>query len=198
MNYVLQSVCLGLFFLTPAAVLIVRFLKPSRMPWWAVVLIIALGGWIFVNGYVYFRFEHLADLVAQHGDNAPEDLVEDLYADGAQRVMTFLLGGLYSLIYSIPFLVLYGVATFIRNWLRPPQNGTAAPEQMPAPQPAQAYGAIPAQTYGGNPAQTYGANPAQTYGANPAQTYGADPAQTYGVHPAQAHGAPPHQVGDGR
>ncbi|MFV0254447.1 MAG: hypothetical protein ACK5H2_14055 [Beutenbergiaceae bacterium] len=122
MNTALYYVSVYLFVALPAGVLAIRFLRPARMPWWAAMAIIMVGGWILANAVVYFRFEHLGDLLDAAGPNPPQDLMDAWASDGGSRIFTFILGGLYALIYSTPFLILYAVAAAIRARMRGPRS----------------------------------------------------------------------------
>ena len=102
------------FFVLPPLALAVRFVKPGRLPWWLVLLIIPVGSWLLVNATVYFYYEHLGDLI-QSQEHPPEELVDRWAADGAKRVFALFFGWLYGIIYSVPYLFIYLMAYFVRR-----------------------------------------------------------------------------------
>ncbi len=107
----------ALFLAVPPLLLALRFAKPTRMPWWLLVVLTALFCWLFSSLAVYFYYEHLSDLVAAAGgvEGAPKDLVNRWQSDGAKRVFAYWSGWLYGLIYLLPWLVIYSLATAARN-----------------------------------------------------------------------------------
>ena len=109
MNQILSNASLYSFLLFPPLLLFIRFFRPRSLPWWAIFLAIVGGGWLLVNATVYFRFEHLADLV-ESDPNPSAQLLEDLSSDGAPRVFAMMFGWLYGIVYSVPFLVVFFVA----------------------------------------------------------------------------------------
>jgi hypothetical protein len=80
-------------------------------------LILSLLGWGLVNVTVYFYYAHLGEVIRSYGDNAPEELIDTWAADGAKRVFALFLGWMYEIVYSIPFFLLYGVVSWVRNLL---------------------------------------------------------------------------------
>jgi hypothetical protein len=102
------------FFVVSPLILSIRFAKPEEVPWWLVLLIIAIGSWLLVNTTVYFYYEHLGVLI-QSQVNPPQELVDRWAADGAKRVFALFFGWLYGFIYSVPYFLVYLMAYFIRR-----------------------------------------------------------------------------------
>lgn len=98
----------------PPLMLAVRFTRPGKMPWWLVLLVIAVGSWLLVNATVFFYYEHLGALIHSQ-ENPPQELIDRWAADGAKRVFALFFGWLYGLLYSVPFLFMYLVAFWIRK-----------------------------------------------------------------------------------
>ncbi len=101
MNESLYGISLGGFLLLPAILVGIRFVHPSRMPWWAVVFLLTGGGWLLVNGTVYFYYEHLSDTIRSH-PNPSAKLFDRLNADGAKYVLAWYFGWICGPVYSAP------------------------------------------------------------------------------------------------
>lgn len=110
----------GFFLLAPGA-LLARYKCKPKMPWWLVFLAIGAGSWFLVNATVFLYYKHLHALMVSHS-NPPEELIARWSGDGAKRVFALLFGWLYGLVYSVPFLVLYGVASYLRGKKRVGEN----------------------------------------------------------------------------
>jgi hypothetical protein len=121
MSGFLYQSSLRLFLALPAILLAIRFFRPRLLPWWAMTLLVSFLGWGVINVTVYFHYQHLGDLIRGYGDNAPDALTDAWAADGAKRVFALYFGWIYGLVYSIPFLVLFGILWTIRRW-RIPKN----------------------------------------------------------------------------
>ena len=91
-----------------------HFAKPEKVPWWLVLVVVALGGWLLVNATVYFYYEHLGVLVHSR-ENPLQELVDRWATDGAKRVFALFFGWLYGFIYSVPYFLVYTLASFIRR-----------------------------------------------------------------------------------
>lgn len=78
------------------------------MRWWLLLLILAAGGWVLVNGAIHFYYAHLDGLLLSYGEHPPEDLIARRSNDGAKLVFGLYLGWLYGLVYSVPWLLIYG------------------------------------------------------------------------------------------
>ena len=117
MNQVLYIACLAAFFILPPAVLGYRLAKHNKMSWWILLLLIAGVSWLFVNGAVYFFYEHLGDVLRSYGDSPPADTLQRWSNDGAKRVFALFFGWLYGLVYLVPWLVLYGVLQLTRRYI---------------------------------------------------------------------------------
>jgi hypothetical protein len=115
MSNALFHIAFGSFLALPVVALGVRFFRPRAMPWWAVALLLSVAGWILINATVYFYYDHLFQVVTSHPD-PPADLVDTLNADGAKRVFALFFGWLYGPIYSLPFFLVFGVASLARKY----------------------------------------------------------------------------------
>jgi hypothetical protein len=114
MNQVLAYLGLALFVALPPAVLLARHRLGQSIPWWTVVLIIAGGGWLFVNFGNYFYGQYTCESVNGVW-NPAEGALARCTNDGARDVFTFFFGWLYALLYSIPFFLLFGLAAWLRR-----------------------------------------------------------------------------------
>jgi hypothetical protein len=114
MNQVLAYLGLALFAVLPPAVLVARYRLGGALPWLAVLVGIAGGGWFFVNFANYF-YGQVACEAVRGVLNPTEEALARCTNDGARNVFTFLLGWLYALIYSVPFFVLFGLAAWARR-----------------------------------------------------------------------------------
>ena len=110
----LSTLCLVVFLTLPVALLAVRFLRPRWMPWWLVFPAVMVVGWIVVNAGVYFRYEHLGD-VLRTTPNPSQELIDAATSDGAPRIFALLFGWAYGLVYLIPWLGVYGLSHLIRR-----------------------------------------------------------------------------------
>ena len=67
-------------------------------------------GWLFLFGSFSFYQEHVGDLIAQK-----EALPVGWESDGASGVAVLFLGWLISLIYTLPWLIVFGFVAGIRR-----------------------------------------------------------------------------------
>ena len=112
---------LGIFLLLPPVLLFLRFLWQKPW-WWLIVLLVAVVGWAAWLMTAVSHFEHLQDLVSQ-SENPDPALVAEAYSDGGPLTFAALFGWLISLIYGAIWLVVYLLATGIRNAIRRTKNG---------------------------------------------------------------------------
>ena len=87
------------------------------MPVWALLILAALGGWVFLNLYLHFYYKHLDYLLNAAGgvQQAPQDLVNAWQNDGGPLSFTFLFGWLYGLLYLGGWSLIYAVLAFMRG-----------------------------------------------------------------------------------
>ncbi len=78
--------------LPPLASLAFRFIRPRFMPWWAVMAVSILGGWALI-------------LVAAALSETPDR--------GAPKVFALFFGWAYSLVWLVPWLVVYGIVQLV-------------------------------------------------------------------------------------
>ena len=121
MNQALMYLALTLFAVLPPVVLLGRYRLRQAIPWWAPVLIIAVGGWFLVNVANYFYGEFACEPV-RRVLNPPEEALARCTNDGARNAFALLFGWLYALLYSIPFFLLFALCA----WLRRRRSGTHA------------------------------------------------------------------------
>lgn len=114
MNQALAYLGLALFLTLPPAVFFVRYRLGSRMPWWVVAIVIAGGGWLFVNFANYFYGRYACEPVRDLW-NTPSEALAHCVNDGARNVFALRFGWLYALLYSMPFFVVLRVAAWIRR-----------------------------------------------------------------------------------
>ena len=117
MNEAYYRTSVVLFLLLPPALLLGRFAFPKRMPWWLLICLVALFGWVFSNLAVHYYYHHLDDLIDVAGglEAAPQDLVDRWQKDGAKLAFAFLFGWQYGLLYLVPWLIVYFVVTAARK-----------------------------------------------------------------------------------
>jgi len=115
MNGMLHQLCLGLFLVLPPTLLVIK-LQKKKPAWWIVLTMIMGLGWLFVSGSFVFYQEHIGDLIAQK-----QELPVGWDSDGAAGVAALFLGWLISLIYTLPWLVVYVFIVGIRRWCQNPQ-----------------------------------------------------------------------------
>jgi hypothetical protein len=92
---ILAAICLGSFIFLPMVLLVVRAVQPSRMPWWVVIFIMLMVGWMLVFG---------ASVVAEMPDH------------GASKVFALFFGWVYAIGYFLPWLCIYGFVQRVRMW----------------------------------------------------------------------------------
>jgi hypothetical protein len=87
------------------------------MPMWLLLILAALLGWVFLNLYLHFYYEHLDDLLNAAGgvERAPRDLVDEWQNDGGPLSFTFLFGWLYGLLYLGAWSLVYAVLASVRS-----------------------------------------------------------------------------------
>jgi len=105
MHAVLNSLVIGAFFSLPVIVLWTRWRWSKRMPWWAVVLAVVAVGWPLT----------LAGAVL---NETPDR--------GAPMVFALYFGWLYSLLWFLPWLLVYGIFQFVRRRVAPRNLRSAA------------------------------------------------------------------------
>jgi len=88
--------------------------KPS---WWIILLMITGLGWLFISGSFVFYVQHIEDLVTQN-----DELPAGWDNDGASGMLALFFGWLLSLVYSLPWLVVYALASLIRKRPRKPSS----------------------------------------------------------------------------
>jgi hypothetical protein len=106
-----------LFLATAPLLLAVRFFRPRRMPWWLIVILAAVLGWVFANLLVHFYYRHLDDLLTAAGgvNGAPQELIDRWANDGAKRVFAYMFGWAYGLAYLLPSFAVYLLAIAVRR-----------------------------------------------------------------------------------
>ena len=89
----------------------------TRKPaWWVIVLLIVLIDWILIIGGYITEQDRISNLIAQGRD---DELPEGWDSDGASGLFAFFGGWLFALAYLLPWLVVYTLATFIKNLFKP-------------------------------------------------------------------------------
>ena len=117
-EYILYLICVWSFLLLPPLALVLKYVKKIPLTWLLFFIILPVFSWICTNGAVYFYYEHLGDVISQHGDNCPPELLDEWSADGAKHAVAFFFGWAYGIIYSVPWLILYLLAVEIRSLIR--------------------------------------------------------------------------------
>jgi hypothetical protein len=119
MNLALCSAFTVAFLAAPPSLLIGKWWRLQRIPWWAILLLLALCEWLFWNARVHFWFEYLCEPFQGDWEHHPPELEERFQhcwaGDGGALVFALFFGGVAGLIYSVPFFIAYGIATCIRR-----------------------------------------------------------------------------------
>ena len=103
----------GSFLLMPPLLLSVLYFKRIRLHFLLVLFFISGCGWLSVNAGNYYFGQHMCEMAQASTDGSRYERA--CVVDGARDVFTFLFGWLYSLIYSIPFLLLYAASVYVRR-----------------------------------------------------------------------------------
>jgi hypothetical protein len=87
------------------------------MPWWLLLALSAVIGWVCFNLYLHFHYKELDELLAAAGgvERAPPDLVDAWQDDGGPRSFTFLFGWAYGLLYLGAWSAVYAIAVQLRR-----------------------------------------------------------------------------------
>ncbi|MCU7960381.1 MAG: hypothetical protein KZQ58_10365 [gamma proteobacterium symbiont of Bathyaustriella thionipta] len=120
MNQSICILCLTIFLSAPPFLFFFRFVK-DKPSWWIIYLLIIVIGWLSALGTVIFYYQHLGDVIFRT-ENPPQALIDQWVNDGAKKVFVFLFGWLYSLIYSLPWLLLFYIAVMVRKWRQKPAS----------------------------------------------------------------------------
>ena len=140
MNWnLIGNLFVALLFFGPGLLLLVRFLKGKRFPWWLAIGLSVLLVWGSTFGA---SISTTKDLTAQiesyeaRGLAPPEELLED-WASDAHGVFALLLGWAFSIPVLAFWLLVYGIAHGIRGWIRKrrsPSNEGDVPPADPLPE----------------------------------------------------------------
>lgn len=114
MNQGFAYLGLVLFLILPPGILFVRHRLGASIPWWAVVLLVAGGGWVLINlgNYVYGLY---ACEAVRGVSNPPEEALARCVNDGARDLFALLFGWLYALLYSLPYFLLFALVSWGRR-----------------------------------------------------------------------------------
>lgn len=114
MNQALAGLGLALFAALPPAVLLARYRVGPSLPWWAVAVIVAGGGWLTINLGNHFYGEYACEAV-RGVVNPPAEALARCTDDGARDVHALLFGWLYALVYALPFHALFALSASVRR-----------------------------------------------------------------------------------
>lgn len=106
----------GIFSVTPAVLLIARFIW-RKPPWWVIIPLIIIVGWASYFFAVVTHFEKLYELV-RTTEKPSQELLDEAYSDGGPLVFALIFGWVIALVYAAPWYVLYLIATWIRSAIR--------------------------------------------------------------------------------
>ena len=115
MNQFIYITLVSAFCVLPFVALWLMATRPRTMPWWLAPAVIAVGGWIFTNGAAHFYYQHLCDLAAPYGDYPPDALIDRMNFFLTYHASVLYLGWYYSLLYSLPMLLIYAALRFLRR-----------------------------------------------------------------------------------
>ena len=122
---VLGSICIFSFLVLTPALLVVKF-TTNKPPWWLILIVIIVLGWGLVVGAYLFYHLDIMDLISQGRE---DQLPEDWSNDGASGVFAVFGGWFFSLVYFVPWLAIYILATIIRRLSR----SSSAPSKFMQP-----------------------------------------------------------------
>ena len=106
----------AVFLLLAPVLLGLRFAR-GRPTWWVIAATIVVVGWVAYLGATLSYFEYLWQLVDMQ-DPPDEDLLERAASDGGPMMGAVIGGGLFSILYALPWLAAYLIAVAARASLR--------------------------------------------------------------------------------
>jgi hypothetical protein len=131
MNWnLLSNLFIGLFLLAPGAILIIRFLKGRRFPWWIAIVLSLVAGWgCVVGAALSAKEDQTAQMQAYEarGEDVPDDLME-AWANDASSVFAVMFGWAFALPILCAWLIAYAIAHGIRSTTRKRESA-----QLPSP-----------------------------------------------------------------
>ena len=92
MNRILYLAGWWSFILLPILLLSYRAAWPKRLPWWLLLLLLSVVGWLLVCGTVHFYYAYLDDLLRPYNNHPPAALMQRRTADGAKLVFALFFG----------------------------------------------------------------------------------------------------------
>lgn len=107
-------------FIGPGTLLLARFLKGTRFPWWIVIGMALTLGWASTIGASYCTTNELSVQMNEyesHNEPIPDDLMED-WASDAHTVFALFFGWAFAGVVLIPWLIIYAIAQGVRKLLR--------------------------------------------------------------------------------
>lgn len=111
---VLGSICIFSFLVLTPTLLVVKF-TTNKPAWWLILIMIIVLGWGLVVGTYLFYHLDIMDLISQGRE---DELPDDWANDGASGVFALFGGWFFSLVYFLPWLSIYILATIIRRLSR--------------------------------------------------------------------------------
>ncbi len=108
----------GIFLLLAPTLFVVRSSTGSP-PWWFIVILVVIVGWFAYAVAVLSYFEHLWEVI-ERAKNPDPELVRRATADGAPKVFAIGFGWAFSIIYAVPWWLLYvliiGLSGVRKSW----------------------------------------------------------------------------------
>tara|TARA_R110000850_G_scaffold108742_3_gene221245 strand:+ start:761 stop:1147 length:387 start_codon:yes stop_codon:yes gene_type:complete len=103
----------------PGALLLIRFFRGRRFPWWILILLSIVIGWGVMIGASLCTTKDLAiqmEAYESRGDPVPDELMDD-WASDAHGAFAVVLGWAVSAFILGLWLIVYGIAHLIRKAL---------------------------------------------------------------------------------
>jgi hypothetical protein len=132
---IINYTCGTIFFLMAPLLLGMRFFT-GKPPWSLIMVAIIFVGWAAWVGFVLSHFQGLWDQIGS-GENVSIEDVDRAAADGGPMVGAVFMGWFISILYFLPWFVLFQLMNFIRRLLSGSQqqstsqiDSTKGPEQM--------------------------------------------------------------------
>lgn len=113
MNQLIFYLTTCLFLILPLVLLLVRFQFQEKAKWWVIFLVVFIIGWLLRWFSVYFYGEYMCELASMSKANI--ELERKCFGDGAREVFALYFGGIISLIYFAPFLLVYSLINLYRQ-----------------------------------------------------------------------------------
>lgn len=108
MYLVLHYIFFAAFLVLPLLLLLLRVKCRRFAPWWAIFLVDVFVGWFLFLAQVTFEDKYKMDQFYAYEGKAPAEMISDAFGKG-EAVAALFFGGVISIIYFFPFLMIYAI-----------------------------------------------------------------------------------------